>query len=50
MKNKDKQEELSEEDKQDQLLDDIRRDKIFGFVKCDIHVPDLFIDKFSEYF
>ena len=49
MKNEEEQQEISIEVKQQQLLDDIRRDKIFGFVKCDIHVPDHLIDKFSEY-
>ena len=31
------------------ILDDVRNEKIFGFVECDIHVPNDLIDKFSEF-
>ena len=45
--------EISEEErlriKREQLISDIQNDKIFGFVKCDIHVPDHLIAEFSEY-
>ena len=30
-------------------MDDICSDKIFGFVKCNIRVPDHLIEEFSEY-
>ena len=31
------------------ILDAVRNDELFGLVKCDIHVPELLIEKFSEF-
>ena len=31
------------------ILDDVMSEKIFGFVECDIHVPEDLVDKFSEF-
>ena len=43
------EEELSKEVKRDRLLDDIRRDEIFGFVQCNMNVPEHSIEQFSDY-
>ena len=32
-----------------QIIQDIQDEKIFGFVKCDVRVPDHLISKFSEF-
>ena len=31
------------------ILDAVRNDDLFGFVQCDIHVPEHLIEKFSEF-
>ena len=31
------------------ILDDVKSEEIFGFVECDVHVPDDLVDKFSEF-